>query len=77
MSESRTQDQVRRALRHDLRNPLSIILGRCELLESGVLGPLEPVQQESIAVIERHARRIVDEIDRLAALLEDPSSAPR
>lgn len=71
MTEMHTHRELLRALRHDLRNPLAIILGRCELLESGALGVLEPVQLESIATIERHAQRIVGEIERLAALLEE------
>lgn len=71
MTETHTQRELLRALRHDLRNPLAIILGRCELLESGALGALEPVQLESIATIERHAQRIVGEIERLVALLEE------
>lgn len=71
MAESHTRDELRRALRHDLVNPLTIILGRCELLDSGVLGPLEPSQRDSVATIERHARRIVDEIERLSQLLDE------
>lgn len=62
--------RLRRVVRHDLRNPLTIILGRCELLESELQGPLTEAQQGSVRAITRNAERLLAELDELAALME-------
>lgn len=63
--ESR-REQLRRALRHDLRNPLAVILGRCEILTSGAMGDLNDGQARSVDAIQRNAERLVGMLDALA-----------
>jgi len=60
------QEKLRRALRHDLRNPLAVILGRCEILSSGTMGDLSAAQTRSVAAIQRNAERLVEMLDDLA-----------
>jgi signal transduction histidine kinase len=57
--------KLRQALRHDLRNPLAVILGRCEML-AGAVGDLDPVQQRCVDAIARNADRLVAMLDGLA-----------
>jgi two-component system sensor histidine kinase ResE len=54
---------------HELRTPLGIIYGHSELLESGGLGELQPMQQQSAQIITRRARMLTDLVDDLSALL--------
>jgi signal transduction histidine kinase len=64
------QDRIRRALRHDLRNPLAVILGRCEMLASGAMGDLSVGQERSVEAIQRNADRLVQMLDALASEVE-------
>jgi signal transduction histidine kinase len=59
-------EALRRALRHDLRNPIAVILGRCELLQTGVNGPLSDAQRHSIDAIARAATKLQEMIEHLA-----------
>jgi len=59
------REEIRRALRHDLRGPLSVVLGRCEMLLAGTYGPLEPEHQRNIEIIHRNAERLLGSIDAL------------
>lgn len=52
---------------HDLKAPLSMVVGYAELLDEGRLGPLAPRQQEAITEL----RRAVDGLQRLAAHVND------
>lgn len=73
MAEETSQEKLRRALRHDLRNPLAVILGRCEILNSGALGPLNDGQQRSLDAIQRNAERLVEMLQELAEGVDNPS----
>ena len=69
------QERVRRALRHDLRNPLAVVLGRCEMLISGAFGELDERQLRSVEIIQRNAERVVEMLGELAELVgEDEQS---
>ena len=57
---------LRRALAHDLRNPIGVILGNAELLSEGVYGELTPKQAASVATIERQAERLASMLGALA-----------
>lgn len=59
-------DKIRRVLRHDVKNPLAVIVGRCELLASGAMGPMSEGQAKSVEAIARAARRIQEMVDALA-----------
>ena len=63
--------RIRQALRHDLRNPLAVILGRCEMLVDGALGELAEPQQRSVEIIRRNATRMVEMLDDLATRHSD------
>ncbi len=57
---------IRKKLRHDLRSPLSVILGRAEILLSEIHGPLTAEQRRSLDDIVRHALRMNTELSALA-----------
>jgi len=64
---------VRQILRHDLRTPLAVVVGRCDLLESEAQGPLTEGQRRSLEAISRNALRLQRELEHLAAHLPAPA----
>jgi signal transduction histidine kinase len=46
---------------HQLRSPLTILLGQLELLADGSLGALSPAQQAAVDAAERAARRLCEQ----------------
>ena len=68
--DSEEGQRLRKLVRHDLRSPLAVILGRCEILEAGVQGSLNDAQQHSVAAIKRQADRLEEMLAELAELLE-------
>jgi len=54
-----------RGITHDLKNPLTAIIGYTELLAAGVKGPLSPDQRASVDRIDRSARSLLSLIDDL------------
>jgi PAS domain S-box-containing protein len=73
----RLKDEFIQNASHELRSPLAIIRGYAEMLEGGRLGPLQPDQQKSIAVISRRARMLGELVDDIALVLEAGASPPR
>ena len=55
-----------RLVRHDVRSPLAVVLGQCELLELGVHGDLTPKQRDAVESIRRHAERALAMLDEVA-----------
>ena len=56
---------------HDLRTPLTSVTGHADLLDAGVLGPLEDEQRRSVQSIQRASRdvgRLLDDILSFAQL---------
>ncbi len=51
---------LKRILRHDVRTPLAVILGRCELLAAELHGPMVAEQLAAVEAIMRNAQRIED-----------------
>ena len=68
------RERLRRALRHDLRNPLAVVLGRCEMLLSGAFGDLDERQLRSVEIIQRNAERVVEMLGEMAELASDDDS---
>lgn len=66
---ARAKDAFVQTLTHELRTPLGIIVGHAELLESGILGNLQPSQTESIHIINRRLQMINEMLDDLSMLL--------
>lgn len=54
---------------HELRTPLGIIHGHAELMGMGALGELTPRLQESVDIISRRVRMLIDLMDDLTAML--------
>lgn len=54
---------------HELRTPLGIIHGHAELLTLGALGEIQPHQRESVDIISRRVRMLIDMVDDLTAML--------
>jgi signal transduction histidine kinase len=67
----RDDEGFRKKLRHDLRSPLSVVLGRAEILLSELHGPLSPEQRRSVEDIVRHALRMNVELTALAEQYDD------
>ncbi|MEZ4321097.1 MAG: histidine kinase dimerization/phospho-acceptor domain-containing protein [Myxococcota bacterium] len=65
----RDSDALGRRLRHDIRSPLAVVLGQCELLELGIHGPLNEKQRAAIASIRNHSERALEMLDEVAARL--------
>jgi len=63
------KNQFIQTVSHELRSPLGIIYGHAELLESGDLGELNPIQQNSIEIISGRVRMLTDLMDDLTALM--------
>ncbi len=53
---------------HDLRQPLTVLLGQARLLLSGTRGALAEPQRKGIEAIERQGRRLLELADDLAGL---------
>jgi PAS domain S-box-containing protein len=66
VTESRAR--LMRGFSHDLKNPLGAADGNAELLETGVFGPLEPRQQESVRRIRGALHSALDLIGDLIEL---------
>lgn len=68
---------LRRSLAHDLRSPLGVVSGYCELLGEELLGSLEPKQQRAVSTIAEQSERLLSGLELLAARLMAPGDAPR
>ena len=60
------------ALSHELRNPLTTVLGYLELLTDGSLGPLSEEQQRVLRVVTSGMTRLAEFVDDL-----EPGAAAR
>lgn len=76
----RLEDETRRRadfvglLAHELRTPITALVGYLGLLVDGSLGPLRPEQQAAVEVLNRRAgdlARLVAELSQYAALVSD------
>ena len=55
------------ALSHELKTPLTAILGFSDLLLAGLEGPLSDAQREDVESIARSGRRLLTVVDELVA----------
>ena len=62
---NRMKDDFLGVATHDLKGPLSVILGQGQLLDRGLLGPLTEKQGQAAAAILRQASRICVTVDEL------------
>lgn len=63
------KNQFIQTVSHELRSPLGLIYGHAELLESGDLGELTEIQQNSVDIISGRVRMLTDLVDDLTALM--------
>ncbi len=75
MPESEAPRHFVDALAHDLRTPLSAVLGYLELLEDGVYGELDPRMRDTLARVSGSARQIEEIVAGVIELTR--TSAPR
>ena len=54
----RVRDELVAVVGHELRTPMTSIVGYVELLRSGAVGPLTPAQASALDVLRRNAERI-------------------
>lgn len=66
---------LRRSLAHDLRSPLGVVSGYCELLGEELLGDLEPKQRKAVSTIAEQSERLLGGLELLAARLMSPSDS--
>jgi signal transduction histidine kinase len=64
----RQRADVVSAMSHDIKIPLTAVIGYAEMLEDEAVGPLAPEQRELAARLQRNARRVVDMLDDLLDL---------
>jgi PAS domain S-box-containing protein len=62
---SRAKSRFLAVISHELRTPLTAIIGFADLLETGVLGPLEKQQRESLGRITASSWGLVQIIDEI------------
>lgn len=62
------REQMVQNVSHELRSPLTLILGYAESLQYEFWGPLNPDQQKAVDVIQRHAQKLHAMIERLLML---------
>lgn len=62
------KDQFVSTISHELRTPVSTIVGYSEMLTDGDLGSLSPVQAKALEAITRNGDRLVSLVDNLLAL---------
>ncbi len=62
---SEIRDDFLAVLSHDLRSPLSIIQGNCQILSEGLVGEVNPRQLKTVATVSRQATRMTDMVEDL------------
>ena len=65
----RLKNEFIQGVSHELRAPLALIRGYAELLDSGELGELSPLQKGPVEVITRRAQMMGDLVEDIAMLL--------
>ncbi len=61
----RLKDQFLATLSHELRTPLTSLLGYLELFDRGMLGPLNPQQEEAVRVMRRSGEILARQLNNL------------
>jgi len=59
------RDNLSQMLVHDLRTPLTTLLGPLQLLESQTLGPLDPIQKEVVSMSAQSGERLLGMVNGL------------
>jgi PAS domain S-box-containing protein len=75
--EERLRSEFLSAVSHELKTPLTPIIGGAELLESGVLGAVNERQLTTVTMVNRQAQRLLRLIDDLLDLFRVESGNMR
>jgi len=59
------RDNLSQMLVHDLRTPLTTLIGPLQLLESQTLGPLDPIQKEVVSMSAQSGERLLNMVNGL------------
>lgn len=54
-----------KAVSHDLRTPLNVIIGICQFLERDEKTPLSPLHRDAVERMERNAHTLLRSVTRL------------
>lgn len=65
---SRVQSDFVSKISHELRSPLTGIIGYVELLTEGEAGPINDEQQHMLAIVERNSRQLLGLIENLLTM---------
>jgi signal transduction histidine kinase len=66
----RLRSQFLTSLSHELRTPLTSLLGYLDLLNRGMLGPVNDIQRDAIAVMQRNVETLSQQLNNLLYLQE-------
>ena len=69
LSTDRPETDFVKGMTHDLRTPLNVIIGLCQLLERDRKTPLSTMQRDAVDRMERNARALLQTINHLLACL--------
>jgi len=69
LSTDRTETDFVRGMTHDLRTPLNVIIGLCQLLERDRKTPLSTMHRDAVDRMERNAHALLQTINHLLACL--------
>jgi signal transduction histidine kinase len=58
-----------KGISHEMRTPLNVIIGICQLLERDRRTPLSPMHRDAVDRMERNARTLMHAINRLIETL--------
>lgn len=70
---NRMKDDFLGVITHDVKGPLSVIIGQGQLLDRGLLGPLTPNLEKAAGAILRQSARIRSIVDELRDRMQDSS----
>ncbi|MGE5217375.1 MAG: GAF domain-containing protein [Chloroflexota bacterium] len=62
---NRVKDEFLGVVSHELRTPINVIMGYTSLFKEGILGAIEPAQDEALAKIARESRELLAMINTL------------
>jgi signal transduction histidine kinase len=68
--ESVNNDFIR-AMSHDLRTPLNVIIGICQFLERDQKTPLSPMHRDAVGRMDRNARALLRSVNQLLTSLRN------
>ncbi|NTU78764.1 MAG: response regulator [Chloroflexales bacterium] len=72
---ARLKDEFLTLISHELRTPISAILGHAELLQEAIYGPLTPKQSESLRSIDTSGRHLLGLITEILDLAKSEAGA--